>query len=69
MRYLLLLFILCSCSDIEQSTNLFQGQHVILSDGREVIIDTAIPGGYIVYIPNKLEIKFFSITESQIKSK
>lgn len=69
MRYLLLIFILCSCSDIGQINDLSQGKHIILLDGREVIIETAIPGGYIVYVPNKLEIKFFQITESQIKSK
>lgn len=57
---------LISCSDI-QEPQYNAGKMVTLNDGRKVIIEQQIPSGYIVYVPNKMEIKFFQITPSEIK--
>lgn len=63
-----LLFIFClGCSDIQQIDIPSQGDIVTLKDGRVVIIDSIIPGGFIVYIPNKYYIQPFLITRNQIK--
>jgi hypothetical protein len=63
-----LLFIFClSCSDIQQLDIPSQGDMITLNDGRRVVVDAIIPGGFIVYVPNKYAIQPFQVTISQIK--
>lgn len=60
----LLLFSSCS---ITEEPYYSVGQSIILNDGRRVVIEQQLPAGYLVYVPNKMEIVFFQININNIK--
>ena len=66
-KLLVLTILLASCSDIQQVDLYKEGDQVMLTDGRTAVIDKVIPSGYIVFIANKFEVKFFSISNQDIK--
>jgi hypothetical protein len=68
MKKLLLILIvaLSSCS-VDEPVAYKEGDKILLKDGRTVIVDKSVPGGYIVYIANKMEVKYYTISKDDIK--
>ena len=62
----LLLLVLASCT-VEEPVTYKQGDWITLKDGRRVVVEQAIPGGYIVYIPNKFNIVMFNVAKTDIQ--
>lgn len=67
MKKLLLLLLLTSCAVEEPIATLKEGDVVyLLPNNTKAVIDHAVPGGYVVYVATKLEVKYIEVTLNQI---